>query len=599
MEKYVWLDVNFTSFEIIDSKSELLRSMVKEWMLNEFKGKPSPLVNEKTFSAKNGLIFDSVLIVAETLSHILNFKKDVDHFFEELKLTRLYGSTGYIDFDKKGLRKYSELHLISLNRNGLEKVGVWSPEFRLNVTKRIGFEPLIRNDDFNEQKRHLRIAVVNCISFQTMVFFYYLFWAFDKKNNLPIYLEKPYVSFKNNSDGLHGNDRFEGFCIDLLDALAELCNFNYTIHKVSDNKYGTQNKNGEWNGLVKEIIDNKADMALASLTINLARSKAIYMTKPFLNLGLSILFKQPEPKPPKMLSFLAPLSSKIWTYMFLSYLITSLVMFINARISPNEWLKVKRCGSQSDLRANQFTFKNSFWYTITSFLHMGIDISPHSVSTRLLNCTWSLFTLILTASYTANLAAFLTVKIVEVPIKNAEDLSLQSEISYGCLSGGSSETFFKVITFFFINFLLESKIVTYERMWKFMSEKNTLVTSTQIGIEKVKKGNFAFLLESTSNEYARERNCDLIQVGDLLDSKSYGLGLRKDLEWNEEISNAVIMLQERGVIQKIHEKWWKLIGSLNCHQTKSESNASPMKFQNIRGIFLVLGVGLAISCAKN
>lgn len=53
MEKYVWLDVNFTSFELIDSKSEPLRSMVKEWMINEFKGKPSPLVNEKTFSVFN------------------------------------------------------------------------------------------------------------------------------------------------------------------------------------------------------------------------------------------------------------------------------------------------------------------------------------------------------------------------------------------------------------------------------------------------------------------------------------------------------------------------------------------------------------------
>lgn len=133
-------------------------------------------------------------------------------------------------------------------------------------------------------------------------------------------------------------------------------------------------------------------------------------------------------------------------------------------------------------------------------------------------------------------------------------------------------------------------------MWNFMKEQKTLVTSTEMGIEKVLEGNYAFLLESTSNEYARERNCELIQVGDLLDSKSYGLGLRNDLEWNEEISNAIIMLQETGIIHKIYEKWWKSMGSLNCHQTKNESDTSPMKFQNIRGIFLVLGIGLVISC---
>ncbi len=36
---------------------------------------------------------------------------------------------------------------------------------------------------------------------------------------------------------------------------------------------------------------------------------------------------------------------------------------------------------------------------------------------------------------------------------------------------------------------------------------------------------YAFLLESTSNEYVRTRDCDLIQIGGLLDSKSYGIGL--------------------------------------------------------------------------
>jgi len=42
------------------------------------------------------------------------------------------------------------------------------------------------------------------------------------------------------------------------------------------------------------------------------------------------------------------------------------------------------------------------------------------------------------------LAAFLTVRRVEVPINSAEDLTLQTQIKYGCLAGGSSETFFRV-----------------------------------------------------------------------------------------------------------------------------------------------------------
>ena len=49
MEKYIWLDVNMTSFQLVDFKSDSIKTMVKEWMINEFKGLASPLENEKTF----------------------------------------------------------------------------------------------------------------------------------------------------------------------------------------------------------------------------------------------------------------------------------------------------------------------------------------------------------------------------------------------------------------------------------------------------------------------------------------------------------------------------------------------------------------------
>jgi ionotropic glutamate receptor len=62
-------------------------------------------------------------------------------------------------------------------------------------------------------------------------------------------------------------------------------------------------------------------------------------------------------------------------------------------------------------------------------------------------------------------------------------------------------------------------------MWNFMSDKpNVFVNSTREGIEMVRRGNYAFLLESTMNEYITQRNCDLMQVGGLLDSKGYGIG---------------------------------------------------------------------------
>lgn len=66
-------------------------------------------------------------------------------------------------------------------------------------------------------------------------------------------------------------------------------------------------------------------------------------------------------------------------------------------------------------------------------------------------------------------------------------------------------------------------------MWSFMeSARPSVFTSSNVeGVERVVKGkgSYAFLMESTSIEYVIERNCDLTQVGGLLDSKGYGIAM--------------------------------------------------------------------------
>lgn len=66
-------------------------------------------------------------------------------------------------------------------------------------------------------------------------------------------------------------------------------------------------------------------------------------------------------------------------------------------------------------------------------------------------------------------------------------------------------------------------------MWSFMesARPSVFTKSNSDGVERVikAKGNYAFLMESTSIEYVIERNCDLTQVGGLLDSKGYGIAM--------------------------------------------------------------------------
>lgn len=60
-----------------------------------------------------------------------------------------------------------------------------------------------------------------------------------------------------------------------------------------------------------------------------------------------------------------------------------------------------------------------------------------------------------------------------------------------------------------------------------MDSASVFTTSNVEGVNKVvkEKGSYAFLMESTSIEYVIERNCELTQVGGLLDSKGYGIAM--------------------------------------------------------------------------
>lgn len=64
-------------------------------------------------------------------------------------------------------------------------------------------------------------------------------------------------------------------------------------------------------------------------------------------------------------------------------------------------------------------------------------------------------------------------------------------------------------------------------MWNYMQSKqpSVFVKSTEEGIARVLNSRYAFLLESTMNEYHRRLNCNLTQIGGLLDTKGYGIGM--------------------------------------------------------------------------
>jgi glutamate receptor, ionotropic, invertebrate len=115
---------------------------------------------------------------------------------------------------------------------------------------------------------------------------------------------------------------------------------------------------------------------------------------------------------------------------------------------------------------------------------MNFAISRGS-PTRIITGTWWFFALIMLASYTANLAAFLTQDKMGSSIDSAEDLVKQTTIKYGAVDGGSTKKFFEA-----------SNFSTYQRMWAAMETAGASVhaQNNAEGVKRVLNGKYAFMM---------------------------------------------------------------------------------------------------------
>ena len=391
-------------------------------------------------------------------------------------------------------------------------------------------------------------------------------------------------------------------------------------------------------------------MAIAPLTITAQREKVIDFSKPFMSLGISIMVKRAFRTEKNVFSFLDPFSYEIWFCIMFSYVGVSCVLFIVTRFNVVEWheasmpeadggsrtpwdrfrkrqlesiaerdkLKEKKMAtkivigdeSTDDLDdetkenirqvaeslkprekplINDFSFPNALWFTLGAFMRQDVDISPRSVSGRIVGGAWWFFTLIIISSYTANLAAFLTVQRMSSPVESAEDLAKQTDIKYGTLRRGSTAEFF-----------YSSKYSVYQRMWAFMasSEPSVFVDSIEDGIERVRNshGKYAFLLESHMNEYVNNREpCDTMKVGINLDSKGYGIATAKGSSLKEVLNLAVLELRERGVLQSLEKKWWIDQGQCDNADNMKEQSQNALTLPKVAGVFYILITGLALA----
>lgn len=191
--------------------------------------------------------------------------------------------------------------------------------------------------------------------------------------------------------------------------------------------------------------------------------------------------------------------------------------------------------------------------------------------------------MIVVASYTANLAAFL--------VLNPRDDHALSGIEDSRLRNPTESFTFATVKGSAVDMFFRSQVHLFNA-YRTMEETNR--NSTEEAIEALIRGELdAFIWDSPRLEYEAAQDCELVISGELFGRSGYGIGLQKSSFWTDEVTLALLRMHESGFMESLDNRWI-LTNDKDC-DSKTEHFPYTLGMKNMAGVFILVFSGIVIA----
>ncbi|KAM9546372.1 LOW QUALITY PROTEIN: glutamate receptor ionotropic, delta-2-like [Salvelinus alpinus] len=529
----------------------------------------------QTLEITNRYVYDTVLLLANTFHRKLEDRKwhsmasltcirknskpwqGGRPMLDNVKKSGVSGLTGFLEFTDNGTNPNIYFEILGTNYGedrgrGVSKLATWDPVHGLNGT--------LTDRKLENNMRGVVLRVVTV-------------------------LEEPFVMVSENVLGKP--KKYQGYSIDVLDSLSNYLGFKYEIYVAPDHKYGSQQSDGVWNGLMGELVAKRADVGLSALTITPERESAVDFTTRYMDYSVGVLLRKAE-RTVDMFACLAPFDLSLWAC------IAGTVLLVGILVYLLNWLNPPRLPMGA---VSSTTFYNSMWFVYGSFVQQGGEVPYTTLATRMMMGVWWLFALIVISSYTANLAAFLTITRIENSIQSLQDLSKQTELPYGTVldSAVYEQVRSKAMNPF-------ERDPMYSQMWRMINRTggaDNNVDESKEGIRKVKYGRFAFVWDAAVLEYVaiNDEDCSFYTVGSNAPDRGYGFAMQHGSPYRDIFSQRILELQQNGDMDILKLKWWPRDSPCDLYSAvHTKHRSSALDIHSFAGVFCVLAAGVVLSC---
>lgn len=320
------------------------------------------------------------------------------------------------------------------------------------------------------------------------------------------------------------NDKRTGYSIELWANIAKELgiNSNYVV-------------TGTAKQMIRDVQNNKADVAVGALSITSEREKIVDFSQPFFESGLRVLVKK---NASGGASILAALSHNLFNWQVgTGFAVALAIMF---GISHLVWKFEHPVNEEMWPRSYWQGMAESIWWTISIFLVGGADNKgPIGTGGRIVATLWMFMSVIAVSLLTASLSAVLTVNSLPGEITGPNDLYGRS---VGTVVGSTSE-----------NWLNEQSSPS--------GGKITVKTypDVQQSINALKTGQIkAVVFDAPILQYHLNNDKDDILefAGDIFERANYGFAVKRDSPLREQINQAMLKLSENGLVDQLKTKWF-------------------------------------------
>uniref|UniRef100_A0A452S4V5 Glutamate receptor n=1 Tax=Ursus americanus TaxID=9643 RepID=A0A452S4V5_URSAM len=356
-----------------------------------------------------------------------------------------------------------------------------------------------------------------------------------------------------------------GYCIDLLEKLAEDMNFDFDLYIVGDGKYGAW-KNGHWTGLVGDLLSGSAHLAVTSFSINTARSQVIDFTSPFFSTSLGILVRTRDTAAP-IGAFMWPLHWTMWLGIFVALHITAIFLTLY------EWKSPFGMTPKGRNRSKVFSFSSALNVCYALLFGRTSAIKPPKCWTgRFLMNLWAIFCMFCLSTYTANLAAVMVGEKIYEELSGIHDPKLHHPsqgFRFGTVRESSAEDYVRQ---------------SFPEMHEYMRRYN--VPATPDGVEYLKNDPEkldAFIMDKALLDYevSIDADCKLLTVGKPFAIEGYGIA-------NQSV-------QVTRAYDVLHDKWYRAEPRIHGLAFPVLPQTLQMGIKHFSGLFVLLCVGFGLS----